>query len=488
MAWAWTAPRAQRLLAVVAVVAAVLAPSPTAGKTVSGQFKLEAGDFDTGPEYEITKYSFAIGEGVVDGKFTYKDPHTWMTSPALYLFMDEAWDKYHSAPACVDKVSHAHANIPIGKLTQSHRDILNVGAGRANHSAMTELANGMVEWEFTWVIEQTVRTHGWFIIVADCALEQYNAQVPPMQYELHLFNPGRTHLPADEHGLPKLYLFVFLGMSLYLGYLGTLLKAHYEEARKVHLVIVLLLAAYVFQLLSFGCELGHLWRYKYNGFGMAALDYLSEILEGLSQTLISFVLICLASGWTLVETESDSSRANSVATIWNNPKAAFKGANAAVLGLVVAVVLSMVLQIANKGYDDDFSKFHDHESKPGLILVFLRFVLGISFIASLHFTIKSQQARGGERLVSFLKRLMLLGGLWFLSFPVLVCLAGLLPHYWRHWWVTAGVVLLQTLSLAILGHQFMSHHSTYFKLSTLADSGVLPGAGGLVRAPKVSRD
>jgi len=457
-------------------------------KTVAGSLRLEAGDLYTGPEYEVTKYSFAIGEGRIDGKFWYKDPHTWMTSPALYLFMDEAWEKYHEAPACVDKVSFAHASIAIGKLTQSHRDILHEGYGKANHSEIRTLENGIVEWEFTWVIDTKVRTHGWKIIVADCALEQYNAKVPPMHFEIHLLNPGNTHLPADEFGLPRMYLFAFVAMGAFFLYLLSLLRSHFEETNKVHLVVRLLLTAYIFQILSLACELGHLQVYKYNGYGIRALDLFSEIFEGLSQTVISFVLICLASGWTLIEVDSDEARANSVATMMKDPIRMVQGPNVAIASVILLVVLSMLLQIINKTYDDDFQKFHDHESLPGRILVMIRLALGFAFIFSLHFTIKSQEKRGGEKLVLFMRRLMTLGGLWFLSFPLIVLLAGFLKHYHRHRFVTIGVLLLQTISLGILGHQFMSNHSTYFRISTLADSGVLPGAGGLVRAPKVSRD
>jgi hypothetical protein len=55
-------------------------------------------------------------------------------------------------------------------------------------------------WSFTWELESTERPHGWFIIAADCALEQYNTKVSPMSYEMTMLNPGDSHLPADEYG------------------------------------------------------------------------------------------------------------------------------------------------------------------------------------------------------------------------------------------------------------------------------------------------
>mmetsp|Transcript_13617 Transcript_13617/g.15948 ORF Transcript_13617/g.15948 Transcript_13617/m.15948 type:complete len:481 (-) Transcript_13617:192-1634(-) len=467
---------------------AVIVCTCVEGKTVFGKFLLEAGDFDTGPEHEVTKYSFAIGTGRVEGTFRYADPHTWMTSPALYLFRDESWDEYHTAPACTDKVKHAHASIPIGKVTRGHQQILHDGLGKADSTHIGATKDGRVEWQFSWEIEHETRTHGWFLIVADCALEQFNAKVTPMEYEIKLLNPGNTHLPADEHGLPKFYVFVLICMTGYGGFLTMMIMDHYKKSREVHLIVKLIAAAYLLQGISILYELIHLWYYKHNGYGIYYFDLLSEVLEGFSQTLIAFVLICLASGWTLVETEAIGSKKNSVATLLREPANLVKGANVVVFGIVTFVLLSFILQIMNKSHDDNFSKFHDYESTPGHILVGLRLFLGIFFVYSLHITIKHQENRGGDRLLLFLRRLMLLGGLWFLSFPTLVFVAGWFAHYLRHRIVSVGVLTIQTACLGILAHQFVSEHSTYFKLSTLAETGVLPGAGGLVRAPKISKD
>src|SRR4051794_28500395 len=62
----------------------------------------------------------------------YADPHTWMTSPALYLFRDESWDKYFNAPACDDKMEFAFKAIPIGTVTRSHTAVLHRGLDEAS--------------------------------------------------------------------------------------------------------------------------------------------------------------------------------------------------------------------------------------------------------------------------------------------------------------------------------------------------------------------
>ena len=139
--------------------------------------------------------------------------------------------------------------------------------------------------------------------------------------------------------------------------------------------------------------------------------------------------------------------------------------------------------------DDNFSKFHDHESPAGRVLVLIRFGLGAVYIASIIITIRTQQSRGGsESLVVFLKRLLVFGSTWFLCFPLLVFLSGFCVHYLRHRIVAGGVLLTQTACLGVLAHQFLADTSSYSRLSTAWESGLLPGLGGAVTVQKGVRD
>jgi hypothetical protein len=234
-----------------------------------------------------------------------------------------------------------------------------------SHPAETDLQyhDDEAVWSFTWELESSERPHGWFVISADCALEQYNAKVSDMQYEITMLNPGDSHLPADELGLPLFYYVSWLTMVGYGCYCLTLVKKHLAETRqKIHLVVKLLLSAYLLQFLSLTCEIIHLWRYMGNGQGSFFMDFVSELLEGLSSLVISFVLICLASGWTLVETEADDRKTNSVATMLRDPRALFKGSNAGVAICLIIMAANTALVFWNKASDDTFAKFHDHES------------------------------------------------------------------------------------------------------------------------------
>ena len=452
-------------------------------------------DLYSGPEKEIAKFSFVVGRGKIEGKFRYQDPHTWMTSPALYLFRDERWEDYHNAPACDDKTQFAFKAIPIGDVTASHTNVLHRELDSPTKTNIAKGKDGLMEFTFSWEFDTEERTRGWFLIAADCALEQFNARVPPMDYEISLLNPGDTHLPADEYGLPKLYVFVAVMLVAFGFYAITLIReARKETGGKTHLVVWLLGLAYVTLLFSLSCELLHLSVYKNNGKGIWICDLFSEIFDGASQLVVAFVLICLASGWTLVEYEDDSVRKNSVGSLLRHPENMVKGANLGIFVILAFVIFTTVLNILNKWDQEDFTKFHDYESFPGKVLVVVRFLLGVFFVISLLATLRAQSKlksahSGGDKLIIFLRRLLFFGGLWFLVFPFLVFVAaGSVAHYNRHRLVSGGVLVVQTICMLSLTHQFTSSHSQYHKLSTLADTGVLPGAGGLVKPQKVSKD
>ncbi|KAH9261455.1 hypothetical protein BASA81_000099 [Batrachochytrium salamandrivorans] len=334
-------------------------------KTVSGTFQLTAGDFTSGPEYEISKFSFVVGKGQIRGEFKYQDPQTWMTSPALYLFRDESWSDYHKALTCEDKATFAFKAILIGKPTQSHMKLLKRQLDAPALASLEQDTDGLMKWKFSWEFDTEERTTGWFLIAADCALEQFNAEVPKMHYEIELLNPDNTHLPADEFGLPKLYLVTFVFLILYsvkLVLFDMQSKRPDGDREKIQLVVYLLFFSYFALTASLGSELAHLFVYKQNGRGVYLFDLMSDVFDGICQLTVAFVLICLASGWTLVEMEDDSVKKNSLGSLLRHPQNLVKGGNVVGFAVAFVVLVSFVLQFLNKQLDEDFTKFHDYDS------------------------------------------------------------------------------------------------------------------------------
>eukprot|EP01064_Diplonema_japonicum_P000353 TRINITY_DN10246_c0_g1_i1.p1 TRINITY_DN10246_c0_g1~~TRINITY_DN10246_c0_g1_i1.p1 ORF type:complete len:490 (+),score=90.58 TRINITY_DN10246_c0_g1_i1:87-1556(+) len=467
------------------------------GKNVKGSFHLDAGDETHGPEFEIAKFSFAVGASKIKGKVKYPAADmNWRTSPALYLFNDEKWDDYHKAPACMDKVQAAHTVVQIGTSTDDsaaggRRANINYGYDHLSKNTKTSVkqVGHWVEWSFEWTVEHTERTKGWFLIAADCALEQFNTKVASMNYDITLLNPNDNQLPADEFWMPTMYIIVLIAMMVHLGFCLNMLSNTMESSGRVHLVVKLFGCAYLAQVSAIVLELLHLLVYTLNGRGVFILDFTSELLEGCCALVISFVLICLACGWTLVEEEADSKKAMSVATIFANPRNMAKSGNwlgnIFVLLILVLVFYTMMLIFWNKLSDDDFKKFHDNDTASGSKLIQIRLGLFVFFAVSLLATIRKQTLKAGSPILrSFLLKLLVFGSLWFVTFPLMVFIANLSAHYHRHRIVVTGVLVMQSLCLGALSHQFLAGSSTYARLSTAWESGMLPGAGGLFTGTK----
>jgi hypothetical protein len=436
--------------------------------------------------------------GLVKGVISYETPNSWMTSPALFLFQDDSWDNYHKAPSCDEKVKFAHTAIAIGSITRAHQELMRHRIGAPKRSK-TEKNESTIKHTFEWEIIQEERDVGWFLIAADCALEQYNTKVPPMSYDIVLMNAGEdgiesaSHLDATEDYITPVLCVTLLLMALYALYCMKLVKEnHGGNVMKTHLVVRLFAGAYVAQQGSVMFELVHLVLYRYDGDGSFFFDFGSEILEGLSSMLISFILICLASGWTLVDTEADNKSKNSLMSILKDPRQLTKGANPGVVVMVILMIVTVYLQAMNKGHDESFHKFHDWESTPGYMLLALRLVLGSAFVISLAVTIRGQQKLSsmGENnsLLSFLYQILICGSIYFMALPLLVLAASFLEHYRRHRFVTVGMIIIQNVCLLALSLQFLSGSSTYSKLTMLSDSGMLPMAGGLVKPVKSAAD
>lgn len=72
------------------------------------------------------------------------------------------------------------------------------------------------------------------------------------------------------------------------------------------------MAPHPFIICGLGCQVFaiflqmlHLWVYSYDGWGLTFLDIISKVSQGLSETIISLLLILLASGWKLHYQEID---------------------------------------------------------------------------------------------------------------------------------------------------------------------------------------
>jgi len=355
-------------------------------------------------------------------------------------------------------MSHATARINIG--TRIHE-----GKGWVTDVSTKEIKSDTYQFSFTWNINHYIRTYGYYLVIADCHPANHK-RFRVMEYDINFFNDGADHFPADEHGLFSLYIVCLFGLALF-GY------RHFSVNRRKNRYDVgfhdgppasattLLVIGYVSEMLSILFEILHLWRYGYNGTGFFALDFFSEVLEGIAQTVLAYLLLAFASGWTLIEGAITAKSEGAI-----NPEALGED-HPSTLFVALMTVVTVLLQLLNKlVLYDEFTKFHDHDSWPGFILVLVRTLIAGFFTYQIQQTISYMSRRGNRnQTLKFMKSLALFGGLWFWIFPILVVVASVFAHYLRHRIVAGGVLFLQTGCLIILTRQIAAESSAYSKAS-----------------------
>jgi hypothetical protein len=163
------------------------------------------------------------------------------------------------------------------------------------------------------------RSAFWYIVVADCALEFYDAKPPPLHFDITIKNNGQ-HLPSDLSGIGWVYVTNFLFMFfLGLVFVSMAIRMHRRNEKTTHLVVLLVMLAYFLQMLSLFLELLHLRRFVKDGKGLRwrysylPADFMAEVTQGTSEFITTMTLLFLVCGWTTTaEAESLKSSAAKV--------------------------------------------------------------------------------------------------------------------------------------------------------------------------------
>jgi len=439
-------------------------------------------------ELFIAKFAFSTGShGVISGDFNVTakylaqrpnwlkfGPQVEYRSLQVAMYNEDAWEKYNKA-------------IVEGSLCTTRLQM----AIFRTLVPMSDLAEGTTEdvgFKMDNEIKPEVNSHYWYGIVADCSLEEYDAHPPVLSYSI-TFKNGGSHLPADEDGMFTSHIFVLLLLTGFLCALAFGIQKSLAETKQVHLAVLIVLVATVFQMLSVICELWHLIIYSANGCGMRwrftwfPMDFYSEVWQGLCELLVEFMLISLAFGWTIIP---NTGEAGGFFKALARPYELFKQTSRASTFVGGLAFVQFSLELAGRLYEDDFSQFHDHEHWPGYMLMVMRIALAVLFLYGIHLTKQNTKQAAEEEMTRFFKKLAITGSLWFLAFPATVFLSSVAPPYRRHGIVTIGAITTQVSALGYLMFMFLSR-SDYYKISTLRNMGSMLGSGQ-VRAGKVCVD
>lgn len=367
----------------LSVLVALLGAICVTGKKVIGDLTLDSAV----TEQYISKFSFSSGvEGKIDGDFKVSAAYlqqrpAWLMrsrqvrfqSLQVAVYNQDAWDNYHEmirqGSLCVERIAAA----TFQTLVPMHipRD----------HDGSDD-----VPFDLGHEITPEENSHYWYIIAADCSLEEYDAHPPQLKFEIEFFNGG-SHLPADEDGMftsQLIVLFLYFGFIAAFAYFSF---RQYSEKGQVHLAVILLGVAIVMQTVAIVLELMHLFVFGRNGLGLRwrhswfPADFFSEIMQDLSELLSALVLIALAFGWTIPDPDlvmNPTSRNSFLASI-ARPADWVRKLTPATVFVVSLVAANIVLELLGRNFEDDFNQFHDHEHWPGYTLMLIRVGLAALF-------------------------------------------------------------------------------------------------------------
>jgi hypothetical protein len=439
-------------------------------KVLSGTLTLD-GEL---PSHYISKFSLNQPGSVTGVLETETGEMFTSGGVALFLYDAEDWPQYHKEVTCMDRARLA-----------KHRFAIGAGGGKDVTSqqqleASYRLANFPGHFQFTRDLSLD-EGEVWYVVIADCSLEQIYHRIPPIKYEVTLLN-GDSHLPAEEFGLASIYSAILLVLLAAGFYMVHLVREQRKSTGNIHLIVKLLLIAFVLNLVSTGCETSHLWIYAMDGKGSYPLNKFSEIAQAVFSMTVNFVLLALACGWTL--TDEQSGMSFMVALRDPSKLFGFVEVGGMQLPAIISAPSSLVVMLFQCSFvfvemwdvftsnrDDDFAKFHAHDSRAGTVLMLLQVVFCGLFVFSLTTTKKVVP----PRLKDFCMSLAVAGCMWFLVTPTSVLVAPFLPKVIRHRLVTAGTITLQSTAMLLMCKLFLTRSTEYYKLSTMANAGTMFG-------------
>eukprot|EP00397_Hematodinium_sp_SG-2012_P014714 GEMP01014970.1.p1 GENE.GEMP01014970.1~~GEMP01014970.1.p1 ORF type:complete len:422 (+),score=50.43 GEMP01014970.1:47-1312(+) len=375
----------------------------------------------------LSKFGFKIGEGKYSVRLrTIRPALDADKQVTMSIYLDEEWDEVESLDFC-EKQKKVRVTNPI---------VLK--------------PNG--EWSdwFAGTVRQSIRPHVWYFAIDDCA--SHLDQLTRIRFEFKAEQPNGSQFSVEMQGmLPVMVIKALLG-TIFIIYYVSLCKKFIASADSLHPVIWTLSIGVGFQFLALLFSLMHMWAYMGNGYGIRAADIVAEILATVSHVLLTSLLILIALGYTLLQSQL--------------------GQLDIVIPIVFIICIVNVLLVGFGKIKDDASyKFHENEGIVGWIICVVRVALYCWFLWAINSC--SNEARTNVKLLFFFRKFKIASSLYFLSFPLIFLLTALWAPYYRHCVFSIGIFCMQAVSIMWLTTLFLSR-GDYFEVSTL-NTSFLPG-------------
>lgn len=265
-----------------------------------------------------------------------------------------------------------------------------------------------------------MRPYVWYFVIGDCHEELKNALTANehdymIEFEISIKNTDGSEFSIEDKDFmtPFMLLVIFCASGLLYN-----IKKFYFEFRnnmKIDYPLIFVTLAIFLQMCALVCEIIHLNIYSSNGTGSYVFSLLNNVLTIISQFVFTILLILISWGWTINFDEFESM----------NCFLPFSG---------FVALLQILFAMISKLSDDEYYKFHEYENWAGYAILVLRVALFLYFIKGIYCSFL--EAR--DKFRSFIVKLGLYGGLYFLAIPVIVIITTIVAPYCRHKVVVIG--------------------------------------------------
>lgn len=373
----------------------------------------------------VSKFGFGLGVGTSEVRARLAGPSTSLledTALQLEIYLDEEWPDAESLPDVCARKDKARLSTTI--------DV------RPDGSFGTVARN---------TFAQKVRPHIWFFAISDCR-GSLGVDIHRVVVELRLQQDGGSEFSYESRWALTTNVTALIVFGLFCLTFAPKCGKFRRTNGALHPVITALTVAIMLQLSGHVSHTWHLWCYAADGVGLPWTEVLSEVFFMMSQVLLASLLLIIALGYTLTR-----SKVGDLDMI--------------IVASVLVALVHAVLVILGKCRDDDAYKFHEHEGAHGWLLFALRLALWLWFV----WAAQSTSAGAGPALQSFLRGYMLVGSVYFLSYPTIFLVVRLFAPYLQNAVLQAGLALTQVASITWLASLFLSKGS-YFEVSSLNSS------------------
>ncbi|KAF4682363.1 hypothetical protein FOZ60_010665 [Perkinsus olseni] len=305
------------------------------------------------------------------------------------------------------------------------------------------------------------RPQVWYWAISDCENNYFATSPGRIRFEFIATQPDGSEFSAERSGVQWILLLQVLVFGAFSCHFYTACRRFVRSAESLHPLVITLACIIALQALVLLFEVLHMWRYAYNGYGLKALDVISQMLSVGDEVIVTSLLILIASGYTLLQSDL--------------------GDLDIVIPIVFMVAIIHILIVGfGKVKDDASYKFYENEGVAGYLLSVMRLCLLAWFLWAINRTGK----QASPKLKYFLNKFSAVGILYFLSYPMLIISTDLWPPHYRYKVMLIGDFAVKLGVFMWLTTLFLTR-GDYFQVSTLNSSflpgGLRPGWNGFIR-------